>query len=113
MAKILLVEDNIDLRMLMGMAIESEGFEVDYAVHGQEALEKLKSPDLPVIILLDLMMPVMTGQEFLSHFEKDARLSSIPVIICSALENGGDLGHRFLKKPIEFNVLAEAVRSYK
>jgi CheY-like chemotaxis protein len=111
--KILLVEDNAELRAMMGLALESEGYEIVYAKNGREALERLKENPPPFLILLDLMMPVMNGQEFLEQFALDKRVSDIPVIICSAIENRPQLTAPFLKKPIDLEELTSAVQRYR
>lgn len=115
--RILIVEDATDIRFLLKSLFEAEGFIVDQAGNGQEALEVLHSTDnLPALILLDLMMPVMDGYEFRIKQEAEARLADIPVVVMTA---DGDISARrssirareYLKKPVDINRLLSIARS--
>ncbi len=83
--RILLVEDDDALRQVLAEVLSDEGFRVDSAANGQDALDHLKgtgaSPDL---ILLDLVMPVMDGWAFRDAQRTDARLAHIPTVVLSA-----------------------------
>ncbi len=82
---ILIIEDSTDLQALMGRLFKSEGYTVSQALNGREALDFLKSTtELPSLILLDIMMPVMDGFEFRNEQRKDSRLASIPVVVMTA-----------------------------
>lgn len=115
--RILIVEDAADIRFLLKSLFETEGFSVDQAANGQEALEVLHSADpLPALILLDLMMPVMDGYEFRIKQESEPRLAGIPVVVMTA---DGDISARrssirareYLKKPVDINRLLSIARS--
>lgn len=82
--KVLLVEDDADLREALTETLRDEGYDVAAASHGLEALERLREGLLPDVILLDLMMPVMNGWEFRARQREDAGLAAIPVILLSA-----------------------------
>lgn len=83
--KILVVEDDRDIRRNMQWLLESEGYFVELAENGQVALDKLQTAnDLPGLIILDLMMPVMDGFQFREAQESDSRLAPIPVAIMTA-----------------------------
>jgi|RhiMethySRZTD1v2_1073278.scaffolds.fasta_scaffold14987_3 CheY-like chemotaxis protein len=83
--KILIVDDDVDIRELLAELLESRGFDVITAANGLEAIDLLKSMAAPPsIILLDLMMPVMDGYAFLEERKKVAVLASIPVAIITA-----------------------------
>ena len=86
------------------------------ASNGQEALDQLRSgTDLPSLILLDLMMPVMDGWEFRREQRKDPAIADVPVVVLSALDpsRGADIGAvEFLKKPLDFDHLLALVRQY-
>ena len=112
---ILLVEDDDFIRQEISEALEDEGYQVATAAHGKEALAILANGGKPSVVLLDLMMPVMNGWEFLKVFKKDKAFVGIPVVILSAFADratiiGGD-AISVLRKPINltalFNVLAE------
>jgi CheY-like chemotaxis protein len=83
---VLIVDDDPDIRRLLGFVLKAAGRRVLTAANGQEALTVLRSaPDNPCVILLDLMMPVMSGPEFRAAQLADPELSHIPVIVFSAL----------------------------
>lgn len=84
MPMVLIVEDDPDMRSLQRMALECGGYEVQVATNGLDALQRLASEDLPCIIVLDLMMPVMDGLTFLAKRRADRALQKIPVICVSA-----------------------------
>jgi DNA-binding response OmpR family regulator len=81
MKKILVVDDEENIRFLYQEELEEEGYTVDVAAHGQEALEKLNAfqPDL---VTLDIRMPGMDGVETLRKIREVQR--DLPVILCSA-----------------------------
>ena len=83
--RILIVEDDRDLREALTETLRDEGYEVAGAAHGREALELLRgSFRRPALILLDLTMPVMNGWQFRSHQRRDPEISGIPVVVVSA-----------------------------
>src|SRR5262245_47116204 len=82
---VLVIEDNTDLREAIVEALEAAGFATAPANHGKEAMDLLKAGVRPVVILLDLMMPVMNGFEFLAMRAKDPELARVPVIVLSAM----------------------------
>ncbi|MBI3447056.1 MAG: fused response regulator/phosphatase [Magnetospirillum sp.] len=86
-ARVLVVEDNELNRIFACAVLESMGVtQVECAVNGREGLEKLGgfAPDL---VLLDLMMPIMDGQEFLRHLRADPRYRDLPVLVVSAVDS--------------------------
>lgn len=113
-ATILVVEDDADIRDTMTLVLEGEGFKVETASDGREALDALGRGLRPAIILLDLMMPVMDGWELNDELKRQRDLASIPVVFVSALEPGTRRtasleGAGFLRKPFELNALLDAV----
>ena len=114
MATILIVEDNLDLRTLYEEAMSLEGYAVVTAANGQEALDILGTAGLaaPSLIHLGLMMPVMNGWTFLQEREKEAKLKSIPVVVCSASKDDIPLGVPFLKKPVDLDQLLAVASRY-
>lgn len=78
MKKILLVEDNADIRELACLALARAGYEVFEAENGREALELLETTcEQPCLVLIDLMMPVMSGAELLQAMQQNPRLASL------------------------------------
>src|SRR5438105_12241335 len=78
--KILIVDDNSDVRRLYALALNQRGFEVKLAANGAEAVERI-AQEKPDLILLDWLMPLMDGGEVLSRLDGDA--GSIPIIVIS------------------------------
>jgi DNA-binding response OmpR family regulator len=81
--RILLVDDDINLTELLKLVFESRGFGVTIADSGEETLEILQN-ELPEAILLDLMMPGISGLEVCKRIRSDPRTSNIPVIVLTA-----------------------------
>jgi CheY-like chemotaxis protein len=104
------IEDDLHIRGTLQMVLELEGYEVRTAAHGREALDRMRGAPAD-LILLDLMMPVMNGWEFLAERNADRELRSIPVIVLSA---GGqvspsDRAQAVLRKPVELDELLAAI----
>ncbi len=87
MRSILVVDDDVRHDKMMSFLLISKGFEVEYALSGKEALEKLKNGTIvpPNLILLDIMMPQMDGMETLAELKRDDALKAIPVIMLTAV----------------------------
>ena len=89
---VFVVEDDVDTRDMLGKFLELEGFRVEVASNGQQALERLASGVHPCVILLDLMMPVMDGWQFRRHQARHQEIAEIPVIVVSAASLGASNG---------------------
>jgi CheY-like chemotaxis protein len=114
--KVLVVEDDDDLRDLLMEMLELEGFETSGASNGLEALVLLRAPERPNAIVLDLMMPVMSGPEFRAEQLRDVELSRIPVVVLSAAGDGRQQAESlrasaYFAKPVDFDALFDALRS--
>jgi CheY-like chemotaxis protein len=83
-ATILVVDDDDEIRRTIADVLEDEGYRVDLAENGQEALALIDPSRPPLVILLDLMMPVMDGWGVLAALRADPALAGIPVVIISA-----------------------------
>ena len=116
--KILIVEDDQDLRETMQEIFALEGFDADAAENGKVALEKLSEPQLPCLILLDLMMPVMTGWQFLDvvKSENAGALSNIPIVVVSAVADLDFIKEIYqcaaMNKPADVHQLISLARQY-
>jgi CheY-like chemotaxis protein len=80
----LLVEDDFDVREALVETLRDRGYLVEAAVDGEQALQMLRGGSRPGLILLDLMMPRMSGSEFRMVQQVDPALSSLPVVLLSA-----------------------------
>ena len=79
---ILVVDDDADFRAGLRTALEMKGYQVDEAANGEEALLKLAEKP-PLLVLLDLQMPVMNGREMLQRMRATPELKDVPVVIIS------------------------------
>lgn len=117
----LIVDDDLDIRVSIAAALEIEGYSSLEAENGFQAIEllkKLKAADYPCCIILDLMMPVMSGEEFLNQVEEkhSADLATIPIVIASA---GSSINHvksalvkDRLRKPLDLDELYSVAEKY-
>ena len=108
----LVVEDDAEVRTSVAEILEMEGFAVDTAIHGQQALDKLRAGAAPSVLLLDLMMPVMNGLELLEHLRGQVELRSPPVSVLSANRgyDAEDLGvAAVVRKPFDVDALVENI----
>ena len=115
--RILLVEDEADLRLALSVRLRAAGFACDTASHGKEGLERVAvaTPDL---IIVDLLMPVMDGYEMVRRLKADSKTASIPVMVVTALhEHSRDSqsleiqGLKLLEKPFDFHELLAMIRA--
>jgi CheY-like chemotaxis protein len=93
MARILIVEDDKDLNNAYTIILKNEGHEVQSVFNGQEALKVLKDFE-PQLILLDLLMPVMGGLEFLQNYDLDKH-SGVKVLIFTNMENSPEVNEAY------------------
>jgi CheY-like chemotaxis protein len=111
---ILVVEDEKGIQEVLKIALEMEGYIVYTADNGKAGMEMLPSIPTPCLILLDLMMPVMNGWQFVEVISKDITLATIPVVIVTAY---GDRAKSIpskgiLKKPIDLDSLLKTVEKW-
>jgi CheY-like chemotaxis protein len=109
---VLIVEDDTDVREMMDLLLTSIGYRTVTAANGAVALERLRE-DRPCMVLLDLMMPVMTGWEFRERQLADPKLASIPVLCMSAVYQPEDVKTELqvncLAKPLDFGRLIDEI----
>jgi CheY-like chemotaxis protein len=106
---ILIVEDDLDIREALAEALGFEGYDVVLAENGQDALDVLRDGPLPDVVLLDLLMPVMSGWQFRKEQLADPALAGIPVIVVSASAPGDARPDRYIPKPFSIDELLTAV----
>ena len=118
---VLVVEDDPDIRDAMSMALENDGYPVITAANGREALDVLAREQVPPgLILLDLMMPIMDGWQFLEEIREQDALSTIPIVVVSAYRekdkyvSAAALEKRvaFVRKPVDLRLLLRLTEHY-
>lgn len=110
---IMVVEDDKAIRETLKEILNFEGHEVRAAASGEEALDSLLNSELPDLILLDQMMPEMSGMELLARIEADPKLNSVPVILTSGMNEAQDSSKLFLRKPFTLEDLDALLRKCK
>ncbi len=116
-SRVMIVEDDLAIREALTEILEDEGYRVEGAANGQEAIQMLRGNTPPCLILLDLMMPVMNGWQFRAEQKQDPMLAPVPVVIISA---DSDLRTKamtleavdFLQKPIQLTRLLDTVEQF-
>lgn len=110
--KVLIVEDDADLRRLFAIGLNQRGYQVKLAANGAEALDRIRE-ERPDVILLDLLMPVMSGWDVLDRLNPEDR-RCIPVVVISGQPPGQERSHHeciagWLAKPIALTELVQAI----
>jgi len=119
--RILVVDDDPDLVESVSMKLEAEGFEVDKAYDGVEAMDRIKAQK-PALVILDVMMPRKDGYELCDEIKQSDEYKDIAVLLLTAVADavtstnythqGGKntLADDYIPKPIELDQLMELVR---
>jgi DNA-binding response OmpR family regulator len=81
---VLVVDDDPAIRGLVADALREEGYSVDLAAHGREALEAMRARR-PATVVLDLMMPVMDGFTFIEACQSEQLCDNVPIVVISAM----------------------------
>lgn len=114
--RILFVEDDETIRISIAQLLRDEGYVVETAVDGADALARLAREPLPHVIVLDMLMPHLGGPGFRERQMADPRIAGIPVVVCSASpaanremisETFADCG--LVTKPVDFERLLREV----
>ncbi len=115
--RVLIVDDDGDLRRSLGEALEEAGYEVASSPNGHDALIALKTSPLPDVILLDLLMPVMNGWQFCQARRDLPGIAAIPIIAMSAAVSSDPRSPYFIEvqdfipKPLELDELLAKLSS--
>jgi CheY-like chemotaxis protein len=110
---VLVVEDDADIREMLGELLQDEGYETVLAKDGQQALELLATIPRPCLVLADLVMPIMDGWQLLHALSRDDRLATIPVLIMSgASPTNFPAERKVIKKPADIGVLMQIVHEH-
>ncbi|PPS46068.1 PleD family two-component system response regulator [Chroococcidiopsis sp. TS-821] len=108
--RILVVDDIADNLFLLQTFLEAEGFEVETADNGSQALSRI-STNLPDLVLLDVMLPDISGYEVTRQIRQNYNLPSLPILLVTAHEQahaklGFEAGaNDFIRKPVDFEDL--------
>ena len=115
MTRILIVEDDVDIRALLARGLEAEGFEVGTAACVDDALQAARDP-APGAVLLDIKMPMVNGIDVLRELKRHDDLAEIPVVMLTSSAEDGDLqtcyglgANSFIVKPVEIELFFQAV----
>ena len=112
-ARILLVEDDTGIRESVAEVLELEGYQVSAVSNGSDALAWLAREVPPDVLLVDLVMPVMSGGELLARVKADPRLAAVPAVLMTAAMPSArspvPAVDAFLPKPFELDALLEVV----
>jgi len=111
---ILIIDDDPDIRGLLGEFLVDQGYTVHVARDGRHALQLLSKIDAPDVILLDYLMPGMSGSRFLDRKRRNPRIRCIPVVVLSAWTREWIPSRldavEVLSKPVDLQRLLELVR---
>ena len=112
--KILIIEDEEDIREILKEFFEGEGYLVATAIHGKDGFRVLEEKGKTDMILIDLMMPVMSGEEFIEKKKTHPEFASIPTVIMSAdhrtMAKAEAMGIKWaINKPLELAALISIV----
>ncbi|MCU1282513.1 MAG: response regulator [bacterium] len=110
---VLVVDDDDDIRECVANALTDEGYVVITASDGREAIAVLESTPRPCVVLLDLMMPVMTGWQVVDWVRADDTLADLPLVVVSAVASSAPANATsVLQKPVALDPLLNAVARY-
>lgn len=116
--RILVVEDDADIRTTLQTILATEGFAVEACTNGQQALSQLTTSPIPDLILLDLLMPIMNGWQFCEARKTDPNLAAVPVIAMSSAVSRDPRSpyyldvDDFVAKPIDLADLVRKLETY-
>jgi CheY-like chemotaxis protein len=106
---VLIVEDEPDIRESLREVLEDEGYAVAVAANGKEGLAQLARLPKPCAVVLDIIMPVMSGNELYNAMQADPALAAIPVLVSTSDPTRAPSGVLIMKKPIDVDRFLDAV----
>lgn len=115
MAKILVVDDDVDVRTLIEVRLRLAGHRVVSVASGEAALAVVADKGVPELLVLDVLMPGITGLELLARLREDPAFDDVPAIFLSGrvleedIAAGRALGATYLTKPVVLTALTSAV----
>ncbi len=115
---ILIIDDSYTNNVLLEAILKEKGYDIVLAYNGEEAQKVLKKKDVG-LILLDLLMPKVSGFDFLKAIKKEEDIKDIPVIVVSAVTDKKDIektislgANEYIKKPIDIHNIVKIVEKY-
>jgi CheY-like chemotaxis protein len=123
MARILVVDDDVDFQVIMRRMLEGEGYEVSIAENGNQALEMVRRGEMPDVILLDVMMATtLEGVAVAREIKGDAALEDVPIIMVSSIATSPEAAEfpeyehipidGWLSKPVQRDVLLKTLERF-
>lgn len=109
---ILIVDDEPDIRESLEEFFQDEGFPVRTAADGGAALASLERGELPCVVILDLLMPVLDGNQVYERMRADPRWSQVPVIVSTSAPERAPSGAMIMRKPVNLDRLLGMVRRH-
>jgi DNA-binding response OmpR family regulator len=113
---VLIVDDDPAIRGLVGDALRDEGYSVDLAAHGREALDAMRARK-PSTVVLDLMMPIMDGFTFIEACHSEQLCDNVPIVVISAVHDALQRirevpVHACMAKPFDLEELVRTVGQF-
>jgi DNA-binding response OmpR family regulator len=114
--KILVCDDDDGILDMLAMVLDNKGFDVITEIHSINIYDKLNEVK-PDLLLLDLWMPKLSGEEILQTLKQSDATKKLPVIVMSASRDGGEIAKRFsaddyLEKPFDIKKLMSKIQTY-
>jgi len=113
-AKILIVDDNQLLVQALCEHLEKQGYDTMIANNGKEAIDAIKQ-EMPDLVIMDIIMPVMSGLEATRQLRADPRYKNLPIIAFTSQSNIGqwdDLFNGYLLKPFDYDNLVKIIEKF-
>ncbi|WP_316760094.1 PleD family two-component system response regulator [Pedobacter aquatilis] len=114
--KLLICDDDIDIIEMLEIVLDDSGFDIITETDSKKVLELISSTK-PQLVLMDLWMPVISGDQILMQMREDQNLSSIPVVIMSAAQDGKEVASKagangYIPKPFDIDELMQKVNKF-
>ncbi|MDB4966150.1 MAG: hypothetical protein JWN44_1839 [Myxococcales bacterium] len=108
---VVVVEDELEICETLKDVLEDEGYAVGIANNGRDALKLIRRlPVKPCIVLLDLCMPIMDGNEFYREMKSDPLFEDVPIVITTSDPSRAPAGVFIMRKPVKLDLLLDTVR---
>jgi two-component system, sensor histidine kinase and response regulator len=112
MSTVLIVDDEPDVREALQEFLEDEGCQVETVADGAEALKYLERDELPCVVILDLIMPIVSGNEVYNRIQAHPRLSRLPVVVSTSDPSRAPAGAVVVRKPVDLTRLLGFIRQH-